>query len=46
MTPRITWNGVVQYEPKEASNKHTGCKKYLQHLVNFYHTWKQHNINS
>lgn len=36
-----TWNGVVQYEAKEASYKHTGCQKNLQHLVKFYHTWTQ-----
>lgn len=41
VTKRNTWNGVVQYETKEATDKHAGCQKYLQDLIKFYHTWTQ-----
>ena len=38
----VTRDGVVQKEPKEASDKHTGGQQHLQYLVQLHHasTWK------
>lgn len=36
-----TWDGVVQHEAEETADKHAGCQKNLQHLVELYHTWKR-----
>lgn len=36
---KVTWDGVVQKEPKETSYKHAGGQQDHRHLVKLHHTY-------